>query len=692
MKKQLCLLFVLLLLSPLCVQAQIEDKPYMTWDEFVQTYYEGENDEEDESLLEEQRERLQALMQCPMQINRLSRSDLLQLPFIDETQADSILSYREKRHGFLSLGELMLVNGMDYFTRSYLSLFVRCDSAMLQSEAYTQRMGKKNRLAAKLVQGTHEVETRLDIPLYRRAGYKHIEKPTATNYYTGNVLHHVVRYRYHYKREALYGLTFEKDAGEPIGVKGYYPYDYISGYVLLCPREKKWRVVIGDYNLQGGYGLLYGRQIYGSKAQSFGKVSGNVTTFRAHTSTQESNFFRGLAASYCSKGWQMMAFMSYRKLDGKFETSTDTVRTILTTGLHRTLSEINSRRTLGCLTSGAQIVYNKRRWGIGLDGYVVHFNSVVWPKEQIYNKHYFRGRTAGNVAANYYVNQQHWNSQGDLAFDANGHFAMQHSLSWKVSSKLNIGAQYRQFSPQFVSLYGKAVQQNTRVANEQGLLTTVRYLPLKTFELSGYVDVFRFPRPTFNSRFDNAKGIEGMLQSLAEFGAGWQLMARYQIRSKQQTYNYKSQALREFVIRHKMRLSSLFKSVRGDVGIQLDAAYTTKQRGTSSKGIMASCRGSYKVSKRFTGKAFMGIFFTDDTDSQLYAYEPQLLYTSSFNGYAYHGIRGVLLCSWQVLKSVSLSMRASSLHYFNKDSISSRLDMISSSWKNDLALQLRWIL
>lgn len=99
MIKQLCLLLVLLL-SPSCMMAQIEDKPYMTWDEFVQTYYEGENGEEDEYLLEEQRERLQVLMQHPMQINRLSRSDLLQLPFIDETQADSILSYREKRHGF----------------------------------------------------------------------------------------------------------------------------------------------------------------------------------------------------------------------------------------------------------------------------------------------------------------------------------------------------------------------------------------------------------------------------------------------------------------------------------------------------------------------------------------------------------------------------------------------------------------
>lgn len=67
MIKQLCLLLVLLL-SPSCMMAQIEDKPYMTWDEFVQTYYEGENGEEDESLLEEQRERLQMLMRTPCKL------------------------------------------------------------------------------------------------------------------------------------------------------------------------------------------------------------------------------------------------------------------------------------------------------------------------------------------------------------------------------------------------------------------------------------------------------------------------------------------------------------------------------------------------------------------------------------------------------------------------------------------------
>ena len=54
----------------------------------------------------------------------------------------------------------------------------------------------------------------------------------------------------------------EKDAGEPVGKRGFYPYDYLSGYVLLRPREKNWSFALGDYNVWSGNGLLLGRRIF----------------------------------------------------------------------------------------------------------------------------------------------------------------------------------------------------------------------------------------------------------------------------------------------------------------------------------------------------------------------------------------------------------------------------------------------
>ena len=256
-----CILIILFLCCT-CVEkagAQMVDGPYITWEDFVQSYldpYQADNDNNTDVDL---KERLEVLAQHPMQINLLGRDDLLQLPFITGEQADSLLSYRAKKHGFVSLGELQLIRGMDYYTRVYLSLFVRCEAAYPPTKEQLQRWKENDKITKKLFTGNHTIESRLDWPLYQREGYAPKETPTTTNWYAGNALHHIIRYRYHYKQEVLYGLTLEKDAGEPVCKQGFYPYDYWSGYVMLRPKNKPWSVVVGDYNVYGGRGLLLGK-------------------------------------------------------------------------------------------------------------------------------------------------------------------------------------------------------------------------------------------------------------------------------------------------------------------------------------------------------------------------------------------------------------------------------------------------
>lgn len=144
------------------------DGPYITWEDFVQSYldpYQADNDNDTDVDL---KERLEVLAQHPMQINLLGRDDLLQLPFITGEQADSLLSYRAKKHGFVSLGELQLIRGMDYYTRVYLSLFVRCEAAYPPTKEQLQRWKENDKITKKLFTGNHTIESRLDWPLYQR--------------------------------------------------------------------------------------------------------------------------------------------------------------------------------------------------------------------------------------------------------------------------------------------------------------------------------------------------------------------------------------------------------------------------------------------------------------------------------------------------------------------------------------------
>lgn len=673
------------------VEAQMIDAPYISWEDFVQNYldsYQADDDNETDGDVD-LKERLEALAQHPMQINLLRRDDLLQLPFITEEQVDSLLSYRAKKRGFVSLGELQLIRGIDYYTRVFLSLFVRCEAAYPLTEEQLQRKQEADKITHKLFTGNHTIESRLDWPLYQREGYAPQKGVSATNWYAGNSLHHTIRYRYHYKQEVLYGVTLEKDAGEPVCKQGFYPYDYWSGYVLLRPKAEPWSVVVGDYNVYGGRGLLLGKPQFGGKVQQMLTLKRPQTQFKAHTSADESRYFRGMAAAYQVKALRAVAYLSYRKLDGRFDNkSHDTIRTILTSGLHRTLSEIASRHTLACLTTGASVDYTAQRWGLSANAIVTHYGRVVSPQERVYNQYYFRGRTAVGSSLSYYVLLGRLSVVGEWAVDGKGHLAVENSLNYRVSQRLSLNAQQRHFSYRFISINGQALQQGSRVANEQGLMLGARYLPLQRLELMGYVDMFRFPKPTFNAYFDNTSGFEAALQGQYSFSNHFKLQCRYQAKQKQYNYTYNKERLLERRMTQKLRAAAVWTLSHVDCNVQTDVVNAYRQSGKSAWGAMLSTRVGWKPSTTFQLKAFASLFMTDDYDSRVYAYEPQLLHVMSFSSFFNQGWRGVLLANWQCMKSFALSLRYGTLKYFNRSTQSSGTEMIHSSWKNDVSFQL----
>lgn len=60
--------------------------------------------------------------------------------------------------------------------------------------------------------------------------------------------------------------------------------------------------------------------------------------------------------------------------------------------------------------------------------------------------------------------------------------------------------------------------------------------------------------------------------------------------------------------------------------------------------------------------------------------------------FANHGTSAVVQISYNILKNLQCSLRCQSIYYFNLDHISSRLDLIKSPFKNDVSVQIRWML
>ena len=681
----------LLFLLGLPLASQVADGPYMTWEEFVADYFEGKLEEEGEEgteVTEAAMEELELRVRRPLQINLVTRQQLLDFPFLEEAQADSLLSYRERKRGFRSLGELQYVKYLDYRLRRYLSLFLRCDSVYPLS-LYRQReeLSRQQRLVMLLTAGKHQFQSLLDIPFYKRAGYTE-QDPTKFNYYMGNNLHHRVRYRYTHGREATYGFNMEKDAGEPVGKHGFYPYDYLSGYFYLRPKQERWSIVAGDYELRGGRGLLFGKQLYSQRDVSGGIQRFKPLDFRPHTGMDEYRYLRGVAASCRWDAWQMMAFLSYRRLDARTTEAGDTVRSILTTGQHRTLSEIERRRQLGAFTYGTHFGLSRTRYGIFFDLYGLHFDRVVCPEYHPYNISYFRGRDGGCASLSYYYSHPRWQLQGEVATDDHGHYALEHTWSARFSSRWRTQVQYRHFSSRFTSFYGEALSQGSRVANEEGIMFSAQYRPAGNTEWSGYVDLYRFLRPTYQSFESGSNGAAFTLQCCVSLSRDHRLCLRYRFKTRQQTISGLEQL--EYRSRHQLRASWTHSAAWGEIHLQADGSYAVRQSGHQSKGWMLCQRTTWPVRSRFQLKTFTSLFFSDDSESALYAYEPQLYQASSFPSFSHHGMRAVVVGQCQLFRSLTFGLRYTATHYFNRSTISSGTELIPSSWKNDLSLQLLW--
>lgn len=647
----------------------------MSWEEFCEEYFytgdaEAEADDNEVCLLE-------SLVQSPLNLNTVTREELLQLPFLNEAQADSLLSFRVRKHGFWSWGDLMMVRGMDYVTRRYLSLFAYVGDVPREKATWGEMLGR----------GKHELESRLDIPLYQRSGQRlptddeFLENPNRL--YLGNGMANVVRYRYHWQQSLRYGATFQKDAGEPFGQMNNYPYDYNSAYFYYKSPGERWEVVAGDYELSQGQGLLLGNGFFSGPGLLLDAPRRNNAGFRPHTSAEENLFYRGAAARFrLAGGWSFSAFLSRRKLDALVED--DIVRSLQTSGLHRTLTELERKDALGCTLAGGRVGLEKLRWAIGAGGYYAHFDLPFSPRPRLYNRYYLRGTEAAGFSLDWSIRMRKWSLYGEGAADRALHLALTQTLRYTPFQGLDLVLQHRHFSPRFVAPFAKAFARGSRVANEHGALAGLKYAA-RRLSLRAYADVFYFPSPTYQSS-KSSHGVEILLQGDYVPSSSVSLQVRYKLNSKQRNI-VAYDGLLEYASSHRLRLSALFSRPKFRLRAAADMTLAGKQTTANSFGWMLSLRSSYEPSKRFTLGAFGGVFFTDDYLSACYAYQPQLRYGYVMPAFFDHGYSVAAVARYRVWRGCSIGVRYGLIHYFNRETIGSDTQQINSPTQQDVSLQ-----
>lgn len=644
------------------------------WDAFVEQYLSpGLEDEENAYRREADYERMEQWRDHPINLNTADKTLLLELPFLTESEADSILAYRNRYRLFYSTGELQLVHGLREETRRWMRLFTLTPTD--ETTRYTRKKQKR--------QWTGNALWRTDIPFYEREGQKG-ENPR----YLGNGLAHTLRLRLEYGQTASMGLTGQKDAGEPFCSRGKKPFDHLSGFFLLSGKRKGGTLLLGDYDLYAAQGLVLGKTSFGGKAQRMERLPAGTGRLKPHTSTTECGYFRGVAGEKTWEHFRLITFLSLQQIDARRQG--DTITTLYTDGLHRTISEREHRNAASLFTGGARGEWRTPDFVMGITALTDRYSRTVFPDIKPYNLYYMRGKTATGFSADYTTRGRKWSLTGEAAFDKKLHPATSHTLRFSPFTTTTFTLQMRHFSPQYVAIHAEADGQSSRTQNETGLLLGVQTRLTENIEALAYADLYLFHRPTYRCASACSKGSEVYADLKWYTGKTSWWNFRYKIRTRQQNITGHKGYV-EYVTSHRGRCAfTLTPSPKWSVNMAADASLSTSPTRKTETGWMVSLRSTYKPVSRFSTSVFASAFFTDSYKTRLFAYQPQLRHSSSFPSFYYHGMSAVALAEGELCKGLRLAARYVFCKYFNRPTISSGTQQIDSSVKNDLSLQLYW--
>ena len=665
LKRYITLLFISLSILLNTLSQVPYREVYTTWEDFLDSFTEEETIDDDVVDF------LQQLKEHPLNLNTVDKETLSQLPFLTEEQIDSLLQYRTMKKRFLTMGELQFISGWDIQVRRYTSLFTYIGDTLYASVS----------LKDKLLKGNHQIESRLDIPTYERKGNK-----LSKGGYLGDGLKNVTRYRYNYKNSVKYGITCEKDDGEPFATQGNNPFDHHSFYFAYRTTNKRHNYIVGDFTLHIGEGLMMGKSIFGGHLSLLRNSVKPTLQLKPHTGTDEHNYFRGLAYSYTNKYIKFASFASYLTLDAKIENNKAV--TLYTSGTHRTYKELKHKNSLINTTFGAFIEFYIKNLKFGFAGYATHYDKDILPQPRNYNKYAFRGNlAAGGTFIYNYKAKKKFSFSGELSADKQFHMAYSHRTHYKFTDDLCFTSQLRLFSKRYTSPFAKTISQASKVANEQGVTLGVKWRGPKSWDIESYLDAFRFPFTTSRAK-GSSHGIKSYVQTTHTSKRGNTTSIRYTYNLWQENNNVKKSQL-AYEGKHRLRLQYMLNFDKFKITGLTEGCMTHSQTSPSYWGVLLAVRGHYTPTPMFSADIFTSVFNTDNYASSVYAYEPLLPGMYSFGTLYDKGIRVALQAKYNYKENYTIGLRYGLIHYFEKNSIGSELQTINSSSKGDFNIYFR---
>ena len=643
--------------------------------------------EADDESIEKIYNELSYLSENPLNLNRVTAEQLQQIPFLSDIQILNILDYLKRNGEFVSIYELKNIRFLDMETIELILPFV-----------YVGAIDKTRPLTLKNIRdyGKNELLLRYDRNLNEKAGYKEVPDSILQQYpnrkYVGEPFYTSLRYSHAFDNRMQVGFVAEKDAGESFLSSHHKGYDYYSAHVFLkdVGKGKIRTLAMGDYKVSFGQGLVVSNDFTPSRSSILSQAERRNNGFRRHYSTNETDFFRGIASTVTLGKIDISAFYSNRKMDATADENT--ISSFKTDGLHRTQGDWDKRRNVRIQTVGGNLRYVNSQFVIGFSALTYSFDGLsVEPNPLPYNRFYFRGERNTNVGMDYSWKNGQLSLFGETALSTNGALATLNALHWSTSSGLKMLMLHRHYDQKYQAFYGNAFSQGSAVQNEDGLYFSMQWSPFAYWKVSGYADFFRFPWLKYGIDAPSS-GQEYMIQTDFTKIKNTILSLRYRFRQLEKNSTEGNETILIPAGRHRIRLQFTHKpSQIMTFRTSFETNVYDEEVVSPTRGWVISQNAGWKTINAAVQVDFYAAYFhTDDYNTRIYASEKNLLYSFSVPSFYGEGLRLSSVFRYNLTANINISAKAALTHYYDRELIGTGLEEIAGRNKVDLYMQLRW--
>jgi hypothetical protein len=572
-------------------------------------------------------EQLHELTENPVKINSADESELSRLFFLSDFQVKALADHITRSGNVVSFFEIASIPGFDRQTAEMMIPFTDISGYNSSSPD----------------------SIRFRSSLHLNFIIKPGEKDTS---YIGPSYKLLTKYRFTAGKFAG-GFTTEKDPGEKM-------FDFLSGYLAYAGSGVIKKIIAGDFSARSGQGTHINSGIRTGLSLTAPGYMAARNEIRPFTSTDENNFFRGIAAQLYLGKAGMMLFFSHNRIDATTGLSRDSLlfaEGFYETGMHNKTSGLLRKDALTETSYGINLTYNFRYLKAGFCWSEYRYSIPVIPDisdpENMYD---FSGSTNR-------IYSFHYNSLinrillfGEFSFNSPEKYALVQGATIRPSDRLTVNFLYRNYAAGYTSFHGNGPGINSSDSNEKGFLGNFTFEAAKHLFVSAGCDVSHFPWLKYGCSYpSSASRTEIRIKYMPEENLVFDI-----------SYN----------VRHTMSDEDLSQGIPQIEEINYHW-FKGQVRYSPAERFIFTTRIDYKKVKNSgsTGMLFLqdmsysfrqipvslwlrySIFNTDDWTSRLYAYENDLLYSFSIPALSGRGSRSYIMLKWEIGKRAELRVK-----------------------------------